>query len=161
MRALFPSLLTFLVACGGGADPASLQAKVDEALAAKDWPAAVTRAEEALANATVSGDPATAWRFESLRLDALADGGKGDDAASTLARLSEAYPKQATAAVYRAVADKLRVAGDGTGAATVLDAGVKRFPSERAAFEADIAALANAGGEGVTDMLKQLGYLGN
>ncbi len=158
-RPAFASLLVaVLVGCGGGPNPEELQKGVEAAAQAKDFAGAVTKADEALKVEAIAKDPAKAWRFESLKLDALADGGKGAEVVAALERLSGAYEKQLTAAQYRKVAEKLRAAGDSKGANDVLVAGDKRFPGDPS-FKEAINALNAAADPAEVERLKALGYL--
>ena len=159
MSRLSSLALVFLLACGGGGPSTEdLQKGVEAAVQAKDYVGAVTKADEALKVDAVAKDPAKAWRFESMRLSALADGGKGADVMTALTRLSGAYDKQLTAALYQSLADKLRAAGDGEGAVNVLDAGKKKFPADPS-FEAAIEALKSSADPAEIERLKALGYL--
>ncbi|MDP2305895.1 MAG: hypothetical protein Q8P18_07685 [Pseudomonadota bacterium] len=151
-------LAAALSGCDTGPSAEDLQKGVESAIAAKDYPGAVTKADEALKNEAVGKDPAKAWRFESMRLQALADGGKGADVVTSLDRLRGAYDKQVTPALYRSLADKLKVAGDGEGTVTVLDAGLKRFP-EDPSFQAALDDLKNSVDPEEIEKLKALGYL--
>ncbi|MES2641385.1 MAG: hypothetical protein V4850_17975 [Myxococcota bacterium] len=156
LAALF--LTAALTGCESGPSAEDLQKGVESAMAAKDYPGAVTKADEALKNEAIAKDAAKAWRFESMRLQALADGGKGADVASSLERLTGAYDKQVTPALYRSLADKLKIAGDGEGTVTVLDAGLKRFP-EDPSFRAALDDLKNSADPEEIERLKALGYL--
>jgi thiamine pyrophosphokinase len=157
---LFPVLsFVALVACGGGGPNAEqLQKDVEAAMQAKDYPTAIKKADEALAVDAIKGDAAKAWRFHSLRLNALAEGGKGKDVLTALGTLGGSYDKQLTAALYHALADKVRAAGDGGGYAELLDAGKKKFP-EDASFQAAIDAAKNSADPAEVERLKALGYL--
>lgn len=148
----------FLAACSSGPDVEALQSGVDAAIAAKDYPGAVAKAEEALKVDKILADPAKAWRFESGRVNALAAGGKGADVLSTLERLAVPYQAQINASLYLSLADKLRGAGDGAGYTNLLDAGKKKFPDE-AAFQAKIDELKTSADPAEVERLKALGYL--
>jgi hypothetical protein len=156
LAALF--LTAALTGCASGPSAEDLQKGVESAMAAKDYPGAVTKADEALKNEAIAKDAAKAWRFESMRLQALADGGKGSDVAASLERLKGAYDKQVTPALYRSLADKLKIAGDGEGAITVLDAGLKRYPDDPS-FQKSIDDLKVNGDPEEIERLKALGYL--
>jgi hypothetical protein len=79
-RPAFAALLVAsLVGCASGPDAAALQKDVETAIQAKDFAGAVTKADEALKADAIAKDAGKAWRFESLKLQALADGGKGAD----------------------------------------------------------------------------------
>ena len=151
------ALFALALACGGPS-AASLQQEAEAALAAKDYPTALAKVDAALALADVSADKAQSWRFESLRLDAFASGGQGAEVKAALERLSAAYDAQLTAALYRSLADKLRAAGDGTGAVDVLDAGAKKFPNDPS-FAAAIDDLKKSADPAEIERLKALGYL--
>lgn len=156
MRTLL--FLALLAGCASGPDLDAMQKDVDAAVAAKDYTTAVNKADEALKVAEVQKDPAKAWRFESARLNALAAGGKGAEVKSNLERLSGAYSKQITAALYLSLGEKVRAGGDGPGYADLLDAGKKKFPDE-AAFQAKIDELKNSADPAEVERLKALGYL--
>ncbi|MDP2316844.1 MAG: hypothetical protein Q8P41_28390 [Pseudomonadota bacterium] len=163
MSTIRPLLASFLVAaalsgCAGGPSAEDMQKGVESAMSAKDYAGAVAKADEALKNEAISKDPAQAWRFESMRLNALADSGKGADVVGSLGRLAMTFEKQTTASLYRSLADKLRLAGDGTGANDVLVAGDKRFPGD-ASFKEAIEALNASADPAEVERLKALGYL--
>lgn len=152
-------LLLSFSACGGP----TLEDRLHEAQSALDkgdYPAAMASVDAALADATISGDPAKSWRFESIKLDALARAGKGDDVLDAIDRLKVAYPKQMTAALYRSLADKLRAAKNVLGAVNVLDAGNRAFPEEKESFIKAIEEIKAAGLDSETEeMLRKLGYM--
>ncbi len=158
MFSLFFTLTLALTACSGGPDAASLLASVEAKAAAKDFIGAVTEADQALKLQVVSGDAATAWRFESARLSALAMGGKGAEVKESLERLATTYNAQVTCPLYLALADKVRAAGDGPGYTDLLDAGVKKCPDE-AAFASKIEELKGSADPAEIERLKALGYL--
>jgi hypothetical protein len=161
-RIVVAALLFSLSGCAGGPDAEALQKDVEAAAQAKDYAGAVTKADEALKVEVISKDAAKAWRFEALRLDALADGGKGADVVASIERLKGSYEKQLTAAVYRKLAGKLEAAGDRSGANDVLVAGDKRFTDDPS-FKAEIERINSAGATDPAEVerLKALGYLGN
>src|SRR5690606_926446 len=129
------------------------------ALDARDFAKARQISETALAGAG-SGDAATAWRLEQIRLDALANEKQGTEVAASLERLAGTYPAQVTPALYRSLADRLKSAGDTSGAIDVLAAGDKRFPQERELFARDIEALKQGNLDPAqVERLKALGYL--
>jgi hypothetical protein len=155
-------LLAAVVAAGcGGKSAADFQNEARAALDAGEAARAVAVADEGLAVPAVKADAASAWRLEQIRVDALAKGGKGADVKATLERLAAAYPQQVNAAMYRALADRLKAAGDTNGAIDVLAAGDKRFPAESASFVEAIEALKSAGNldPATVERLKALGYL--
>lgn len=154
---LFAALLA---ACGGKSGD-DYQAEARAALDGGKPADAIRVAEEGLARDDVKGDPAAAWRLEQVRLDALAKSGKGAQVKTELERLAQAYPKQVTAPLYRALADKVKEAGDTAGAIDVLTAGDQRFPAEHASFVEAIDALKAAGNldPAQVQRLKALGYL--
>lgn len=144
-----------------GACSPSLQERREEAQAALDagdFPKALQLADTVLAEAATKNDAAEAWRLEQIRLDALARTGKGGDVRAALDRLAGPYDKQLTAPLYRALADKLRAASDGQGAIDVLDAGLKRFPSDPS-FQAALDDLKKSADPAEIERLKALGYL--
>lgn len=163
MSGLRVALATLILVCSsacGGPTLEDRQKEVQSALDKGDYPAAIAAIDASLADAAISGDPARSWRFESMRLDALARGGKGDDVLNALDRLQPKYPTQITAALLRSLADKLRAASDTLGAIGVLDRGLKTFPAEAATFEKVIEEIKNAPMDSATEeMLRKLGYL--
>jgi len=156
--AAFALAALFAAACASGPDVEALQKGVDDAVAAKDFGGAVTKADEALKQEAIAKDPAKAWRFESAKLNAQASGGKGADVKAGLERLAGPYPKQITSSLYLSLADKLRAANDGPGYADLLDAGKKKFPEE-AAFASKIEELKTSADPAEIERLKALGYL--
>jgi hypothetical protein len=156
-RLLF-TLCLGLSACDGGPDVPSLQADVEAKAAAKDYDGAVAGAEAALKLPEVSGDPAAAWRFESARLGALANGGKGAEVKTSLERLATPFAAQVTCAQYLSLAEKVRAAGDGPGYTDLLDAGLKKCP-EVPAFAAKLEELKGSADPAEIERLKALGYL--
>jgi hypothetical protein len=65
-----------------------------------------------------------------------------------------------TPALYRSLADRLKTAGDTTGAIDVLAADDKRFPQEHEVFAKDIAGLKQGSLDPAqVEKLKALGYL--
>lgn len=155
---LISIVLHLLVGCASGPDVAALQAGVDAAIAAKDYGSAVSQADAALKLPEVTAEPARAWRFASARVNALAAGGKGGEVLANLEQLSGAYAAQVTASLYLSLADKVRAAGDGAGCANLLDAGLKKFPEEKA-FQAKIEEMKSSVDSAEVERLKALGYL--
>lgn len=153
------SLVLYVFAgCAAGSDVEALQAGVDAAIASKDFVGGVAQADEALKLPEVAADPARAWRFQSARVNALAAAGKGADVLATLGLLKGTYAAQITASLYLSLADKLRGAGDGVGYANLLDAGLKKFPEEKA-FQAKIEEMKSSADSAAVEQLKALGYL--
>lgn len=152
-------LLAFLLACG--ASLADQEKEARAALDARDFAKARTLAEAALASPDAAKEAPVAWRIEQIRLDALANDKQGKEVASTLERLADKYPTQVTSALYRAMGDKLKTAGDNSGAIDVLSAGDKRFPADHQAFVEAINALQQTGDldPAEVERLKALGYL--
>lgn len=160
---LAPSLAALLLAgtlsaCSSGPDVEALQKGVESAIQAKDYTGAVTKADAALKEEAIAKDPAKAWRFESMKLTALAEGGKGGEVKANLERLAGSYDKQVTASLYHSLADKVRAAGDGGGYADLLDAGLKKFPDDKT-FQEAIDAMKNSADPAEVERLKALGYL--
>jgi len=130
------------------------------ALDKRDFAMAQQMSEGALVDAISGKDAATAWRLEQIRLDALAHQKNGAEVATSLERLAGQYPAQVTPALYRALADRLKTAGDTSGAIDVLAAGDKRFPQEHEVFAKDIEALKQGNLDPAqVERLKALGYL--
>lgn len=151
---------TCLAGCGGKS-AADYQQEAQAALDARDAAKAIEVADRALADEAVAKDPAAVWRLQQIRLDALAQAGKGAEVAQDVERLAASYPKLVTASLYRALADKAKTAGDTAGAIDILAAGDHRFPAEHASFAEAIDALKSAGGLDPEQVkkLKALGYL--
>lgn len=150
-------LLLLLLACEGSLADREKEARA--ALDAREFAKARTISEQALAGAA-SQDAATAWRIEQIRLEALAHDKQGQEIVASLARLSGPYGPQVTPALYRSLADKLKAAGDTTGAIDVLAAGHEKFPQEHEAFVKDIDALKQGKLDPAqVEKLKALGYL--
>jgi hypothetical protein len=149
-----------LAACGGKSGAERLT-EAQASLNTGKFDAAVTAADQGLAAADAKGDAALAWRLEQVRLEGLAQGGKGNQVKADLERLAGSYPQQVTPALYRALADKVSQAGDTNGAIDLLTAGDQRFPDAHASFVEAIEAL-KAGGNldpAQVQRLKALGYL--
>ena len=150
------ALVIGLSACGA----ASLDDQIKQAQAALDagdGPAAEKAAEAALKEAK---DPKDAWRLELVRVEGLAQQGKGADVLTHLERLAGTNPKNVTAPLYRDLADKLRASKDTPGAISVLDAGVKRFPADSQSFLDAITAIKDVSVDPEElERLKALGYL--
>jgi hypothetical protein len=155
------SLFVALLAACGGKSGADYQTEARAALDAGKPADAILVADEGLARDDVKQDPAAAWRLEQVRLEALARSGKGAQLKTDLERLAGAYPKQVTASLYRALADRVKEAGDKSGAIDVLAAGDQRFPEEHASFVEAIDALKATGSldPAQVERLKALGYL--
>jgi hypothetical protein len=151
-------LLLLLAACE--ASLADREKEARAALDARDFTKARLVSEEALASSGAGADAATAWRLEQIRLEALAQEKQGAEIVASLARLSGKYGPQITPALYRSLADKLKTAGDTTGAIDVLAAGHEKFPQEAQAFVKDIDALKQGKLDPAQiEKLKALGYL--
>ena len=148
----------FTAGCGGGATAEDHQQMIEAALSVKDWNAAVAKADVALADPAIGQDAAKAWRFESLRLTALAEGGKGAEVIASLSRLTGTNPAQMTPSLYRSMADKLKAGGDAQGAIEVLDAAIKAHPNDPS-FQATIDTLKTSADPAEIEKLKALGYL--
>lgn len=161
MRASFLSFALLLLAACGGKSPADLTAEAQSALDGGDAAKAVTLVDAALGQDAVKKDAASTWRLEQVKLDALAKTGKGAEVLSNLERLAGTNPKQVNAALYRALADKVKAAEDTAGAIDILAAGDKRFPADHATFQEAIDALKSAGNldPAEVERLKALGYL--
>ncbi|MEQ1504429.1 MAG: hypothetical protein ABMB14_19465 [Myxococcota bacterium] len=117
-----------LAACGG----ASPQVALDDAtarLAASDWDGARTVADTALA--ANRGDPSLRWRLELVRLEAVARG-RPVDAKQAIERLATEYPSQVDPARYASTAEQVHLAGDKDDAIAILNAGLRRYPTDAA-----------------------------
>jgi hypothetical protein len=158
MLNLIAALLFSLSACSSGPDVPAMLADVEAKAAAKDYAGAVTGADTALKLPEVTGDPASAWRFESARLGALADGGKGADVKTSLERLSGTFAAQVTCPLRLSLADRVRAAGDGAGYTDLLDAGLKACPQEPS-FQSKIDEAKSSADPEEIERLKALGYL--
>ena len=161
-KSLIPALFLALLTACGGPSAEEIQNEAQGLLAAGKAAEAITKADEALADASIKGDPALAWRFESIRLDASASMGKAEDVVPALERLGATYGKQITPAMYRSLADKLVGAKNTQGAIDLLVAGDKKFPEEHASFDEAITKLKSAGSMDPETIkkLEALGYLG-
>lgn len=149
-----------LAACGGKtANDYHTDARA--ALQSGDVARALQLADEGLAQSDARSDVAAAWRLEQVRLEALAKSGKGVEVQKELDRLAGTYPAQVNASLYRSLADRVKQAGDVTGAIEVLAAGDKRFPAEHASFKEAIDALKSTESldPAQVQRLKALGYL--
>ena len=157
--ALTVPFLAFLLACG--ANLAEQEKAARAALDARDFAKAQQLAEAALTSPEAAKDAPTAWRLEQIRLESLANEKNGGEVTSSLERLAGTYPTQVTAALYRSLADKLKTAGDNSGAIDVLSKGDKRFPADHQAFVDAIQALQSEGNLDPAEIerLKALGYL--
>ncbi|HEY8517289.1 MAG TPA: hypothetical protein VIS07_17400 [Candidatus Binatia bacterium] len=157
-RSLLVLPLLFLLACE--ASLADREKEARAALDARDFAKAQNISEAALVDAASGKDAALAWRLEQIRLDALSHQKQGAEVVRTLERLATQYPQQVTPALYRAQADRLKAAGDVTGAIDVLAAGDKRFPQEHEIFLKEIEALKQGNLDPAQiERLKALGYL--
>ncbi len=157
-RLLVLPVLLLLCACQGSLADKEKEARA--ALDARDFPKARQISDQALLGVTSGDDAATAWRIEQIRLDALANDKQGAEVVASLERLSGSYGPQVTPALYRSLADRLKTAGDVTGAIDVLAAGDKRFPQEHEQFVKDIDALKQGNLDPAqVERLKALGYL--
>jgi tetratricopeptide (TPR) repeat protein len=150
----------FLAACGGKS-AADYQNEARAALEAGDTVKAIAVTTDALGQDAVKKDPAAAMRLEQIRLEALAKAGKGAEVKLELERVAGAYPKNVNASLYRSLADRVKAAGDTTGAIDILVAGDKRFPAEHASFSEAIDALKATGAvdPAQIERLRKLGYL--
>ena len=154
----FLAAAALLVACS--ASLADRERDARAALDGRNWILARSLAEEALRSPNTGSDPALEWRLEQIRLEALAGDKQGADIVASLARLATSHPQQATPALYRALADKLKTAGDTGSAVAVLVAGDQRFPAEHEVFAEAIRSLQQRGlNPAETERLKALGYL--
>lgn len=149
-------LLALLAACGPKLEDHENQARA--ALNGKDWAGAIAAADLALAHP--DADAAAKWRAEQIKLDAMASDGQGTEVLTSLERLGATYAAQVTPALYRALADKVKTAGDTMGAIDILAAGDRKFPAEHENFVKAIEDL-KAGGMDPAEIekLKALGYL--
>jgi tetratricopeptide (TPR) repeat protein len=159
--ALSIAVLALALAACGGKSAADYANDARAALDAGDTAKAIAVVDEALAKDAVRQDAAGAWRLEQVRLDALAKAGKGADLLTHLERVAGTHPQQVNASFYRSLADRVKAAGDTSGAIDVLAAGDKRFPAEHESFVTAIDALKSSGGLDPEKIkqLKQLGYL--
>jgi hypothetical protein len=153
-------LPALLLAMGCEASLAEREKEARQALDARDFAKARQVSEQALASSAAADDKPTAWRIEQIRLESLANDKQSAEIVTSLQRLGGTYPTQVTPALYRSLADKLKTAGDTTGAIDVLAAGHERFPSEAQAFVKDIDELKQGKLDPAQiEKLKALGYL--
>jgi len=161
-RAAALLLTVLLTACGAGGslddDIAGLQASLD----AKDFAAVVSGADAVLDRCKADGaDASRSWRVESMRIKALARSGQGTETAEKLEAAADAYEGKVSAKLYAQMGNYCMEADDNSGAIAVLDVGMKRFPDNAAALNAQIDALkAKAAASGDSETLKQLEQLG-
>ncbi len=154
---ILPALLLVM---GCEASLADREKEARQALDARDFAKARQLSEQALAAPAAAQDKPTAWRIEQIRLESLANDKQSGEVVVSLERLTGTYPTQVTPALYRSLADKLKTAGDTTGAIDVLAAGHERFPAEHEAFVKDIDALKQGKLDPAQiEKLKALGYL--
>ncbi len=163
--ALLGVLLLSLSACTES--PEDLLKSAQAQLNSGSFAEARAAADKALGRADVKADKTQAWKFERLRLDALAGLKQPVEVVSGLARLSADYSAQIKPDLYAVLSTNLQKAGDIKGAIDVVDAGVKKFPEAEAAFEAVLEALhdaaaqqAEGGNSDAMNQLESLGYLG-
>jgi hypothetical protein len=147
------------LALGCGPDVQALQEEAQAALDRRDLATAATRADAGIAAA--KGDRATAWRFEQVRLEALARGGKGAEVQATLERLAGSHAAQVQSPLFLAAAGWLKEAGDTKGAVDLLIAGDARFPADHERFQAAITQMSQTQELAPADVerLRSLGYL--
>ena len=156
MRRLFLFLIALgWLACGGSARDALGDAR--GALAEARYDDAIVAAETGLSG---QPDEVTAWGLELVRLEAMARGGRGDDAVALIARLAEERPQQIGASQYSASAGQLQAADQGVAAIQMLDLGLQRFPDDPALKDLiEQAKAAPEAGSDELEMLRSLGYL--
>jgi hypothetical protein len=161
MRELWLIALVAFVAACGSRSASDYHTDARAALERGDAPGALRLADEGLARDDVKQDAVAAWRLEQVRLEALAKSGKGAEVAKELERLAGVYRAQVTPSLYRSLADRVKEAGDVSGAIEVLAAGDQRFPAEHASFVEAIDALKTTGSldPAQVQRLKALGYL--
>lgn len=165
-RALLSASFAFLaLACGGGGEPADL-ASLQKTFNDGDYAAVEAAAPKVLAAAKTDGATSSQqWQIEFLHLRAVAAQGKGDAAAAKIETLAESYPDDVDVQAYLRVIDD--VAGSSAvddsvmQSITVLKAGQARYPEHDAFFAKKAESLHAKGGDGVSDALAQLGYLGS
>jgi len=162
--ALAAVLLVLTTSCGD-----TPQQKVDAAQAslnAGDFAAARTTAEEALSTEAVKADAQLTWRLEKLRLDALAASRQAPEILATLKRLQPTFGTKLDVPLYTTLAGKLSQAREHLGAIDVVQAGIEKFPEQKANFDGIINILklaaeeaGKAGDNAALEKLSQLGYL--
>ena len=150
---------TTMLISGCGDTAQDLQESARSALESGDHATAASTATDALKLA--SGDRALTWQLEQLRLEALARGGQGEQAAANLERLANDFSAQVKVPLYLATASYLKDAGDTSHAIDILTAGDARFPAAHDQFTAAIQEM-NKTQEldpAEIEKLKSLGYL--
>jgi hypothetical protein len=149
-----------LTACSPGADSSASKAR--RALDTQRYSEAIAISEANLA--AIGGDPKqrrTIWRFERIRVEALARSGDGEGVLTTMDRLSEAFPTHANAGLFLVLAQQLFEADDRVGAGRLLARGAQQFPDD----ESLLSELATAWKQGepisreACERLRSLGYL--
>jgi hypothetical protein len=150
----------FLAACGGKS-AVDYQNEARAALDGGDAAKAIQVVTEALGQDAIKQDAAASLRLEQIRLEALAKAGKGTEVKIELERVASAYPKNVNASLYRSLADRVKAAGDTSGAIDILVAGDKRFPADHASFQEAIDGLKATGAvdPDQVEKLRKLGYL--
>jgi tetratricopeptide (TPR) repeat protein len=149
--------LALLIGCGP--DLEQLKNEAQQELNVGNFSQARELSSRALEQAP-SADKRLVWALERIRLEALARENQGEQARETLERLAAAYPGQANASLYLAIASYLRDAGGASSAIDVLVAGDERFPEESEKFKAMIGELEEGGLDPAEiERLKSLGYL--
>ena len=160
LRPLVAAVVFSLSLSGCGGPSVQEQQQAAQALLDKgDFAGTQAAADKSLQDSSISSDPAKAWRFESIRLEALAGAGKGKDVAAALEKDAGTWPTQVTAALYRSLAAKLAAAKDTSGASDVLVAGDARFPADHDSFQKAIDELKTQLAPDKVASLKALGYL--
>jgi predicted Zn-dependent protease len=146
-------LIAFLCACEQ--PPQALLADARQDLASAAYADAVSATAAGLAAAP---DAVTAWGLELVKLEALARGGRGEEAKGQLEKLAGLHPERIPATEYAATAHQLRLAGQGPAAIEVLDLGTKRYP-EDALIARMIGDASAASSPAELELLRSLGYV--
>jgi hypothetical protein len=167
MKTLIPFLLASCLIVSGCGSPTldegirALQSAYDGGsyeMVLKDAPGLLEQA-----GLDPSGDTASAWKIQKIRLLSLGKLGKGDEAAEVLAGLTPVYPDKIKAQLYAQIGGFVMDTGNYSEAVTVLDAGAKAFVSKKATFDPLIKSCTErakaAGDNSALDALKSLGYL--
>jgi tetratricopeptide (TPR) repeat protein len=166
MKFLLLALTALLIpACGGPADTQGLIDQAQTALTAREYTKAAGLAEKAAMAAKQEQNEPLGFRATGLHISALARDGQGPQATAALESAATAFPARVDAKLYARTMSELQQAGNIDGALDVLEAGGKRFPDQKAAFDdgaAKLAAMlkADAGSDpAAIERLKSLGYL--
>jgi tetratricopeptide (TPR) repeat protein len=154
---LFGTAAAVLVLWGCAESARDSLEEARKALAETRYPEAIAAADAGLAR---EPDHITSWGLELVKLEALARGGRGDEAIAQVQKLVDGWPDNMGADQFAATADELRAANQGAAAIRVLDLGLERFPNDEALLaQIEAAKTSPAPGSEELKMLQSLGYV--